>query len=173
VALDVGYGNQRHAFLRAFIADISTQKRPIAQAVGTQAIKKFNKNCVSIFTLWRQLCRDHSRCSDFYSRLEKASIMELMMKTTLTTLSIAALTAATFSLPAAAANAADNAAKCGAKCSPAKVVKHNSTGTSGPGVTRQQVRAELEQAYARGELGTQRNGEFTQFPALTTGTQRK
>jgi hypothetical protein len=103
--------------------------------------------------------------------------MELMMKTTLTTLSIAALTAATFSLPTAAANAADNAAKCGAKCgakcSPAKVVKHNSTGTSGPGVTRQQVRAELEQAYARGELGTQRNGEFTQFPALATGTQRK
>lgn len=89
------------------------------------------------------------------------------MKTTLTTLSIAALTAATFSLPAAAGNNAANAAKCGAKCSPANVVKHSSAGTSGSRATRQEVRAELERAYARGELGTQRNGEFVERPDFT------
>lgn len=94
------------------------------------------------------------------------------MKTTLTTLSIAALTAATFSLPAAAGNTASNAAKCGAKCSPVKVVKNFSAGTSDSGATRQQVRAELERAYARGELGTQRNGEFVELPIVTSSKSR-
>jgi hypothetical protein len=74
--------------------------------------------------------------------LKRASILELMMKTTLTTLSIAASVAAAFSLPAAATSA-------------------------------EQVRAELERAFDRGNLGTQRNGEFVERPAFEGSKSRE
>lgn len=50
-----------------------------------------------------------------------------MKQSSLIKLSVAALTAATFALPVAAANDVPMSAKCGAKCAPAKVIKKNNS----------------------------------------------
>jgi hypothetical protein len=98
-----------------------------------------------------------------------------MMKHTLSTLSIAALAAATFLLPAAASATTREQVRAEleqAYAQGALATQQNIEFVESPSVTgdksRAQIRAELEQAYAQNDLGTQRNGEFIESTAVTS-----